>query len=152
VRVVLDDDEISSDEDAPLQKWLRLSSDVGGSSGSTPAAPKVVAAMKAVMDREDANRRATEEAAMKVAADKEAADKRVTEEATVKEAVDKEATDKRATKEVTVKEASVGAAGDSSAPGQVPSSATGTKRAAVPSSSTLPAKRFYRGIWKPRFV
>jgi hypothetical protein len=117
VRVVLNDDEISSDEDTPLQKWLRLSSDVGGSSGSVPAAPKVVVAMKVVMDREAADRRATEEATTKVATDKEVVDKRVTEEAMVKEAIDKEATDKRATEEVTVKEASVGAAGDSSAPG-----------------------------------
>jgi hypothetical protein len=39
VWVVLDDDEVSSDEDAPLQKQLRLSSTVGGSSGSAPARP-----------------------------------------------------------------------------------------------------------------
>jgi hypothetical protein len=28
----------------------------------------------------------------------------------------------------------------------------GAKRAVAPSSSTLPAKRPYRGVWKPRFV
>jgi hypothetical protein len=34
---------------------------------------------------------------------------------------------------------------------QAPSVA-GTKRAVAPSGSTPPAKRPYRGVWKPRFV
>jgi hypothetical protein len=61
-RVVLDDDEVSSDEDKPLQKRLRQLSGVG----------------PAVLD----------EAA---AADKEAADKRATEEATTKRATEEAA-------------------------------------------------------------
>jgi hypothetical protein len=44
-----------------------------------------------------------------------------------------------------------GAAGGSPAPGQAPSVA-GAKRAVAPSGSTPPAKRPYRGVWKPRFV
>jgi hypothetical protein len=144
VRVLLDDDEVSSDDDAPLQKRLRLSSDAGGSSGSTPSVPDVAAAMKVTTDREATDRRATEEATVKVAVDKEATDKRAAKEVMVKEVVDKEATDKRATEEAAVK--------DSSATSQAPSSAVGTKGAAVPSGSNPSAKRPYRGIWKPRFV
>jgi hypothetical protein len=37
-------------------------------------------------------------------------------------------------------------------PGQVPSSVAGAKRAAAPSGSSPPAKRPYRGIWRPRYV
>jgi hypothetical protein len=133
VRVVLDDDEVSSDEDTPLQKRLRLLSDAGRSSGSAPATPSVAAAKKAAADREATNRRAAEEAAVKEVADKEAADKRAAEEAVMKEA-------------------SVGVARDSSAPGQAPSSVAGAKRAAVPSGSTPPAKQPYRGVWRPRFA
>jgi hypothetical protein len=133
MRVVLDDDEVSSDEDVPLQKWLWLSSGACGSSGSAPTTPDVVAAMKATADREVTNRRATEEA-------------------TVKVAVDKEVVDKRAMEEAATKEAAVGATGDSSAPSLAPSSVAGAKRAAVPSGSTPPAKRPYRGVWKSRFV
>jgi hypothetical protein len=98
VRVVLDDDEVSYDEDAPLQKRVWLSSVVGGSSGSAPAMADVAAAMKAAVDKEVADKRAAKEATMNVAADKEAADKRVTEVSRMKEAM-------------------VGAVGDSSAPG-----------------------------------
>jgi hypothetical protein len=44
-------------------------------------------------------------------------------------------------------------AGDgSSVPGQVPSSAVGAKRAAAPRGSSPPAKRPYRGVWRPRYV
>jgi hypothetical protein len=121
VWVVLDDDEVLFDDDAPLQKRLRLSSDTGGSSGSGLAAPEVVAATKAVVDREAADKRVVREAAVKEAVDKEAADKRSTEEATVKEVIDKEVADKRVTEEDAVNEALVGAVGDSSAPDQVPS-------------------------------
>jgi hypothetical protein len=131
--VVLDDDEVSSDEDAPLQKRLQLSFATGGSGGSTPAVADVAAEMKATTD-------------------KEAVDKRATEEATVKVAVDKEVVDKRAMEEAAMKEAAVGATGDSSAPSLAPSSVAGSKRAAVPSGSTPPAKRPYRGVWKSRSV
>jgi hypothetical protein len=98
---------------------------------------------------------------MKAIEDKEAVDKRATEEVVVKAVADKEATDKRAVKEAAVKEAAMGAAGDSSVPGQVPSSAAGAKRVAAPSSSIPPssmpgAKRATApsdmGVWKPRFV
>jgi hypothetical protein len=45
------------------------------------------------------------------------------------------------------------AAGEGSpVPGQVPSSAAGAKRVATPSGSSPPAKRPYRGIWRPRYV
>jgi hypothetical protein len=105
VRVVLDDDEVSFDEDAPLQKWLRLSSTTGGSSGSTPAAPDMAAAMKAAVDKEATDKSTIEEAAVKVVADMEAVDKRAAKVAAVKVAADKEVTDKRTTEEATVKEA-----------------------------------------------
>jgi hypothetical protein len=129
VSIVLDDDEVLSDEDAPLQKRLWLSSAISGSSGSAPATAIVAAVVKAGVD-------------------KEVTDKRATEEAVVKEAADKVVTDKRAA----MKEVAVEAARDSSAPGQVPSSAVGAKRATTPSGSTLPAKRPYWGILKHGFL
>jgi hypothetical protein len=104
--------------------------------------------MEATVDRKDADKRATEEATVKVVANREAADKRASGEAAMMEAANKEATNKRAT----VNEASVGAARDSLTPGQVPSSAVGAKMVAMPSSSTPPAKRPYRGVWKSWFV
>jgi hypothetical protein len=83
------------------------------------------------------------------AADKEAVDKRVVEEAATKWVVEE-----RATEEATAKAAAaeaVGAAGGSPAPGQALST-TGAKWAVAPSGSTPPAKRPYRGVWKPQFV
>jgi hypothetical protein len=65
VQVVLDDDEVSFDEDVPLQKRLLLSSSAGGSSGSAPSAPDVAAVAKAVADKE---------VVMEVTTDKEATD------------------------------------------------------------------------------
>jgi hypothetical protein len=88
VHVILDDGEVLSDKDEPLQKQLRASLGVGGSSGSTPAAPDVVAMMKAAEDKDTVDKRAMEEVVVKAAADKEAADKRVTKEATMKEAAE----------------------------------------------------------------
>jgi hypothetical protein len=87
------------------------------------------------------------------AADKEAAGKRVVEEAAVKRAMEEAVVMAAADEEVASKttDEAAGAAGDSSAPGQVPSVA-GTKRAAAPSGSTPSAKHPYRGAWKPRFV
>jgi hypothetical protein len=67
--VVLDDNEVSSNEDEPLQKRLRQLSGVG----------------PAVLDEA-------------VAADKEAADKRATEEATMKRAAEERAAEEAATK------------------------------------------------------
>jgi hypothetical protein len=58
------------------------------------------------------------------------------------------ATDRRAAEEASAKEA---AGEGSSVPGQVPSSAAGAKRAATPSGSSPPAKRPYRGVWRPRY-
>jgi hypothetical protein len=119
-RVVLDDDEASSNKDEPMLKWLRLSSVIDGSSGSAPATPDVAAAMKVAAHKEATDKRTVEaatvkrvveEAAVKAAADKEAADKRaveevvvkrVVEEATVKAATDKQAVDKRAAEEAVV--------------------------------------------------
>jgi hypothetical protein len=63
VWVVLDDDEVSSDEDAPLQKRLRLSSTTAGSSGSAPTMVDVAAATKAVADKEATYKRAPGSAA-----------------------------------------------------------------------------------------
>jgi hypothetical protein len=110
VWVIHDDDEVSSDEDEPLQAWLRLLFPVGGSSSLGTASPVVVAVkaagVEAVMDR------------------------RAAEEATVKEA----------------------AVEGSSVPDHAPSSAAGAKRAVMPSGSSPPAKRPYRGIWRPRYA
>jgi hypothetical protein len=115
-----------SDEDTPLQKWLRLLFSAVGLSGSepTPAAPDAAVVMAAV------DNRATEEAMVMGSA----------EEATEKAAANKEAADKSIVDEATVKGAVVGAPGDSPAPGQVPSLVAGTKRAVAPSGSSTLAK------------
>jgi hypothetical protein len=107
VRVIHDDDEVSSDEDEPLQAWLRSLFPAGGSSSLGTASPVVVA--------------------VKAAGAEAATDRRTAEEAAAKEA----------------------AGEGSSVPGQVPSSAAGAKRAATPSGSSPPAKRPYRGVWRP---
>jgi hypothetical protein len=125
MHVILDDNEVSSDVDEPLQKFLRQLSGVG----------------PAVLD----------EAAM---ADKEAMDKRATEEATAMWAAEERAVEERAMEEAVVKAMAVeaaGAAGGSPAPGQALSVAR-AKRATAPSDSTSPAKHPYRGVWKPWFV
>jgi hypothetical protein len=110
VRVVHDDDEVSSDEDEPLQARLRSRFPAVGSSSLGTASPIAVAA--------------------EAAGAKAATDRRAVEEATAKEA----------------------AGEGSSVPGQVPSSTAGAKRAAAPSGSSPPAKRPYRGIWRPRYA
>jgi hypothetical protein len=56
---------------------------------------------------------------------------------------------RRAAQEAAAKEA---AGEGSSVPGQVPSSTAGAKRAATSSDSSPPAKRTYRGVWRPRYV
>jgi hypothetical protein len=105
--VVHDDDEVSFDEDEPLQVRLRSQFPAGGSSSLGTASPVAVATAGA-----------------------------------------EAATDRRAAEEA----ASKGAVGEgSSVPDQVPSSAAGAKRAATPSGSSPPAKRPYRGIWRPRY-
>jgi hypothetical protein len=109
-RVVHDDDEVSSDEDEPLQVRLRSRFPAGGSSSLGTALPITVAA-----------------------------------EATGAEA----ATDRRVAEEAAAKEA---AGEGSSVPDQVPSSAAGAKRVATPSGSSPPAKRLYRGVWRPQYV
>jgi hypothetical protein len=96
VRVVLDDDEVSSDEDEPLQQRLQRLSGVGPSSAALNGA----ATMTTTADKEAVDRRAAEEAAVKRAA----------EEAVVKAATEEEVTG------MTTNEAA-GAAGDSSALG-----------------------------------
>jgi hypothetical protein len=110
VRVVHDDDEVSSDEDEPLQARLRSLFPAGGSSSLGTASP-IVVAVEAAGAETTTDRRAAEEAAAKEAAGE-----------------------------------------GSSVPGQVPSSATGAKRAAMPSGSSPPAKRPYRGVWRPRYA
>jgi hypothetical protein len=108
-RVIHDDDEVSSDEDEPLQVRLRSQFPAGGSSSLGTASPIAVAA----------------------------------------EAVGVEATtDRRAAEEATAKEA---AGEGSSVPSHVPSSTAGAKRAVTPSGSSPPAKRPYRGVWRPRY-
>jgi hypothetical protein len=57
--------------------------------------------------------------------------------------------DRRAAEQTAAKEAAVEG---SSVPGQVPSSAAGAKRAATPSGNSPPAKRSYRGVWRPRYA
>jgi hypothetical protein len=111
MRVVHDDDEVSSDEDEPLQARLRSLFPTGRSSSLGTASPDVVVAVKATGAEV--------------------------------------ATDRRAAEEVVVKEA-VGEG--SSVPGQAPSSAAGAKRVAMPSGSSPPAKRPYRGVWRPRYA
>jgi hypothetical protein len=143
---------VSSNEDEPLQKCLRQLSGARAAVLDEVAAADKEAANKRAAE-EAVARRATEEATVKRATE-EIASKRVVEERATKEAVTKKATEERAAEESTTKAAAVkaiGAAGGSPAPGQVPSVA-GAKRAAASSGSTSPAKRPYRGVWKPRFV
>jgi hypothetical protein len=78
--VILDNDEVSSDEDEPLQKLLQWLPGAGGPSrsGPGPAVPYEAIAMAAAADMEATNKRVTvtraaEEVMEKVAADKEAA-------------------------------------------------------------------------------
>jgi hypothetical protein len=122
-RVILDDDEVSSDEDEPLQKRLRQLSGAG---------PTVL-----------------DEA---VATDKEATDKRVMEDAVAKRAVEERAVEEAAAKAATAEEVAgktadeaARAVGGSPALGQAPS-ATGAKRVVAPSGSTPPAKCPYKGV------
>jgi hypothetical protein len=79
-RAILDDDEVSSDEDEPLQKWLRqLSGDRPTVRDEAVAADKEATAKWAV--EKVAAKRATEKAAVK-----KAVEERVAEEAAVKAA------------------------------------------------------------------
>jgi hypothetical protein len=75
VWVILDDDEVSSDEDEPLQMRLRSSSTVSGSSGPASTTVDVMVAARATTDKEATDKRATKEATVKEAADKEVIDK-----------------------------------------------------------------------------
>jgi hypothetical protein len=109
-RVVHDDDEVSFDEDEPLQVRLRSRFLTGGSSSLGTASPVAAAA-----------RAAGAEGLL----------------------------DRRAAAVATSTEV----AGEGSpVPGQAPSSVAGTKRAATPSGSSPPAKRPYKGVWRPRYV
>jgi hypothetical protein len=67
VRVVHDDDEVSSDEDEPLQVRLRSLFPAGGSSSLGTASP-IVVAVEAAGAEAATDRRAAEEAATKEAA------------------------------------------------------------------------------------
>jgi hypothetical protein len=68
VRVIHDDDEVSFDEDEPLQARLRSLFSAGGSSSLGTASPDVVG-VKAAGAEVATDRRAAEEAAVKEAAD-----------------------------------------------------------------------------------
>jgi hypothetical protein len=68
VRVVHDDDEVSSDEDEPLQARLQSLFPAGGSNSLGTASPDVVA-VKAAGAEVATDRRAAEEAVAKEAAD-----------------------------------------------------------------------------------
>jgi hypothetical protein len=105
VRVIINDDDVSSDEDEPLHIRLWSSSTIGGSICPVSAMTDVMAEVNAIANKEAANKRATEEAMVKEAVNKAAADKRAIEEATVKEPIDKRAFDKRAEEEAVVNEA-----------------------------------------------
>jgi hypothetical protein len=129
MRIILYDDEVSSNEDEPLQKQLRQLFDAG------PAIRDVAVAA----DKEAVQKRAAEEATVK----------RATEEAVVKKAVEQRATEEAAVNAVAAEAA--GAAGASMTPSQAPPAAE-AKRATTLSGSTSSAKCSYRGVWKPRFV
>jgi hypothetical protein len=75
---------------------------------------------------------------------KRAVEERAAEEVAAKAAIAEEVAGK------TVDEAARAARG-SPAPSQAPTVA-GAKRVVAPSGSTPPAKRSYRGVWKPWFV
>jgi hypothetical protein len=105
-RAILDDDEVSSDEDKPLQKRLRQLS------GTGPAVHDEAAAG----DKEVVTKQAAEEAIAK----------RATEEAVVKKAAEERATVEAATVEAER------AAGGAPAPNQVPPAATAKRPAAPP--------------------
>jgi hypothetical protein len=79
--VVLDDDEVSSNEDEPLHKRLQRLSGAAGPSGSGPAP---TAPDEAAADNRATVTGATEEAMEKAAVDKEATDKSTMDEAIVK--------------------------------------------------------------------
>jgi hypothetical protein len=96
VCVILNNDEVSSDEDEPLQQRLQRLSGVGPSSAMLDGA----ATMTATTDKEAVDRRAAKEAVAKMAA---------------KEAVVKASTDEEVTGKTTNESAR--AAGDSSALG-----------------------------------
>jgi hypothetical protein len=184
VRVVASDNEVSSDDDAPLQGRLRLihntGSAVGGptlaeprvlevtvlgvSSGSNPAAVDTATTEKAVADKEFADAAVAKKvaddvvaAAAKVVVDKEAADaakaKKVADDivaAAVKAAADKEAADAAAAKKAAddsalTKGMPEETTGGSVDPDTTPTPAVGTKRHAAQSSSSLSAKRPFRG-------
>jgi hypothetical protein len=81
------------------------------------------------------------------AADKEAKGKKAGAEA-----ADKEAAEEAVAKEVVDKKVAAGPSKGPSASGPTPSLAVRAKRAATLSGSTLPAKRPYKGVWKPPFV
>jgi hypothetical protein len=81
MRIILDDDEVSSDEDEPLQKRLRQLSGVG----------LAVRDEAAVADKEAVDKWVVEEAAMK-----RAAEERATEEAAMKRAAEERATEEAA--------------------------------------------------------
>jgi hypothetical protein len=68
--LILDDDEVSSNEDEPVQMRLQSSSTIDGSRGPTCAMVDVTDTAKAT------DKSTTEETTVKGAADKEAADKR----------------------------------------------------------------------------
>jgi hypothetical protein len=109
-RVVHDDDEVSSDEDEPLQVRLRSWFPAGGSSSLGTASPVATAAGAAGAEGPLDRRAAAVATATEVAGE------------------------------------------GSLVPGQAPSSAAGAKRVTAPSGSSPPAKRPYRGVWRPRYV
>jgi hypothetical protein len=128
LHVILYDDEVSSDEDEPLQKRLWWLSGAAGLSRSRPAPtmPDAAAAVSAMANKQATDKRATEQAVVTRAA----------KEATENAAADKEDIDKSTADEVAVTGVAVGAVGDSLSPGRAPSLVAGTKRVATPSGTT----------------
>jgi hypothetical protein len=120
-RDILDDDEVSSDEDELLQKRMRQLSGAG----------------PAVRDEAAVDKRAVEEAAAMRAAE------RAAEEASAKRAAE-EAAVKKATRSGPRRRQRLSRSWEQP-PGQAPSAA-GAKRSAAPCGPTPPAKRPYRGV------
>jgi hypothetical protein len=119
-RVILDDDEASSDKDEPLQKRLWQLSSAG------PAVLDEAAVPMTTVDKEATDKRATM---------KRAAKERVAEEATMKAVADEEVPSKTA-------DEAARATGGSLAPGQAPSVAGAKSAAAPPRQPNIPTGVF----------
>jgi hypothetical protein len=117
----------------------------------------------AAISRSAVDKKATDVALVKKAAndtataERAAVDKEATTVATTKKVADDAVVAERATAEVADRRAVEPKASGKSAEGSAdsdssPAPTVGAKRAAMPGGSTPPAKRPFRGSWKPRYV